>query len=336
MGLRIGEFGLIERIKGLVERPSTGLVLGIEDDAAAFQTTEDQINLLTTDAFIEGVHFNLDYFSFHQLGWRVMAANLSDIAAMGGWPHYVVISVGLPADMTKESIDDFYGGMKALADQYETALIGGDTVESPERLFISLTIFGRVEQTKMAKRSGAQIGDAIFVTGHLGGAAAGLKVLQSDDSPLKKRFVASVDKHLTPNPRIREARFLVENFPVNAMIDISDGLAPGLHHVCDLSKVGALIDETAIPILEETRSVARHFNEKSLDYALFGGEDFELLFTAADDGSKIMKKFVDEFGYSCFHIGRIRDKSQSLALQGSCGEETFLDPQGGFQHFSES
>ncbi len=184
----IGEFGLIDRIKNIVDTSSAELIVGIGDDAAAFRSSKDHLTLVTTDALIEGVHFDLDYFTFQQLGWRALAVNLSDIAAMGGLPKYAVFSLGLPEKLQVESVEEFYRGAKELGDKFQTAVIGGDTTQSPDRLFVSVTIVGEVEENKLTRRSGAQVGHAVFVTGTLGGAHAGLQLLKSGDTPFSPPF----------------------------------------------------------------------------------------------------------------------------------------------------
>ena len=328
----LGEFGLIERIKNLVAIDSKNILVGIDDDAAAVQIARDKILLATTDALIEGVHFDLEYFNFYQLGWRALAASLSDIAAMAGQPLYALASLGLPSNLDVESALDLYRGMKALGDEFQTVIVGGDTTQSPERVFISITVLGQVTQQKLVRRSGAKVGDAVFVTGDLGGSAAGLRALKSQNDKLKTKFAAAVGKHLTPRPRVHEAQFLVGHFPIHSMIDISDGLAAEVHHICQLSKVGAVIYEDKIPTQSEARAAAMNFNDNPLDYALCGGEDFELLFTAPVKlGEEIPKQFFEEFGITCAHIGVI--ESQDIRLMKSDGATEALINKG-YNHFS--
>ncbi|HEX9654748.1 MAG TPA: thiamine-phosphate kinase [bacterium] len=327
----LGEFGLIDRIKNLVASDSRGILVGIDDDAAAVQISPDKILLATTDALIEGVHFDLSYFNFYQLGWRALAANLSDIAAMGGQPLYALVSVGLPTHLEVANALDFYRGMKALGDQFQTAIVGGDTTQSPDRVFISITVLGQAQAERLLRRSGAQIGDAVFVTGDLGGSVAGLCALKSPDHKLRAKYPAAIEKHLLPRPRVHEAQFVVENFPIHAMIDISDGLASEVHHICRLSKVGALVYEEKIPIAAETRAVADHFKEAPLEYALYGGEDFELLFTAPGEASdELPKKFYEKFGLPCTNIGVI--ENQTVRLRKSDGATEELSSLG-YDHF---
>ena len=331
----IGEFGLIDRIKKIVENPSKDLVLGIDDDTAAFRISNDQILLLSADVLIEGVHFDLKYFSFYQIGWRAMAANLSDIAAMGGWPRYAIVTLGLPQNLKVESVETMYHGMKSLADEFHTSIIGGDTTHTSDGLFISITVVGQVAESQLTRRSGAQPDDALFVTGMLGGSQAGLKVLKSENRPLRAKFVRSIERHLAPWPRIHEARYLVENFDIHAMIDISDGLASEVHHICKNGGVGATVLEEQIPLDSETKKIANFSNDDSVEYALYGGEDFQLLFTVPEKiGHRLQKEFFERFEISCTKLGRIVDKAEGIVLQKSNGETIPLFFKG-YDHFKK-
>lgn len=331
----IGEFGLIDRIKKIVETPSKDLVLGIDDDTAAFRISKDEIILLSTDVLIEGVHFELKNFSLYQLGWRGMAANLSDIAAMGGWPLYAIVSLGLPQSLTVESIEEMYQGMRSLADEFHTSIIGGDTSHTSDGLLISIAVVGQVKESQLVRRSGAQAGDALFVTGTLGDSEAGLKVLKSPNQALRDKFVRSVERHLAPWPRIHEARFLVENFDIHAMIDISDGLASEVHHICRNSGVGAIVLEEQIPLDSETRKIANFSKDDPVEYALYGGEDFELLFAAPEKiGHRLQKEFFEQFEILCTKVGRIVDKAEGICLRKSNGETIPLFFKG-YDHFKK-
>ncbi len=338
----IGEFGLIDRIKNIVATSSAELIVGIGDDAAAFRTSSDLLTLLTTDVLIEDVHFKLDYFTFQQLGWRALAVNLSDIAAMGGSPKYAVFSLGLPEKIRVEAVEEFYRGAKELGDKFQTAVIGGDTTQSPDRLFISVTVVGEVEEEKLMRRSGARVGDTVFVTGTLGGARAGLQLLESNNNPPLKGGVPSraaskhgvlIEKHLTPQPRINEARFLVQNFPIHSMIDISDGLASEINHICKHSGVGALLNAHEIPIDSASKETADFFKEKALDYALNGGEDFELLFTGPQEvANELQKRFRDKFGFECSKIGAIKEQADGIILEDTNGGRIPIHAKG-YEHF---
>lgn len=329
----VGELGLIDQIKKIVEVPAEGLLVGIDDDAAAFRNLPDSLTVISSDTLIEGVHFDLRYFDYHQLGWRAMAANLSDIAAMGAMPRYVVTSIGLPPNLSIDSVNEFYRGVKALAERFHTSVIGGDTVSSPDRIFIAITIIGHVNEAKLTLRSGAQIGDCIFATGSLGSSQAGLKILNSGNSANKEKFTSSVEKHLTPTPRINEARFLVEHFPIHSMIDVSDGLASEINHICKNSEVGAVISANKIFVDDETNDIAHLFGGNALDYALYGGEDFELLFTAPSDcAEKLQNSFQERFDLPCSKIGKITETGDGIHLETLDGHLIPIQSKG-YDHF---
>lgn len=330
----LGEFGLIDRIKEWVGQSGESTLLGIDDDAAVLQSTGDNLLLLTTDAFLEGVHFDLSYINFEQLGWRALAANLSDIAAMGGRPLSAVVSLAIPQDCAVKDIEEFYRGMKALADRHGTSIVGGDTLRSPDRVFVSVAITGAVAPERVMRRSGAHPGDGIFVTGELGGARAGLAILQTKQRHLQSRFSYSIKKHLAPEPRVNEAQFLVQNFPIHAMIDISDGLISEVRHICRESSVGATLLSERIPLNDETRQIAGELQHDPLGYALSGGEDFELLFAAPVElEQELCKAFRDKFGYDCVRVGEVENKDAGFHLYDSDGNVKEITSNGGYDHF---
>jgi thiamine-monophosphate kinase len=284
---QIGEFGLIARFKKKVFRPEKRVVVGIGDDAAAVRVSSKQLLLLTTDILVEGVHFDRRLQSFWQIGWRAMVANVSDIAAMGGLPRFALVSICLPQTISVEQTEEIYDGMQAVADEHHFQIIGGDTVSSPRDVVISIGLSGDVEEKSLVTRGGARIGDLICVTGELGGSQAGLAMLQLANSDQKSNFASlpqaewSIvrDRHLRPRPRLKEARLLAQSGQVHAMIDVSDGLAGEVGHIAEQSCVGAEIYREKIPVGSQTQRVARHLGLSVMDFALHGGEDFELVFT---------------------------------------------------------
>lgn len=329
----LGEFGLIARLKEKLAAQPEDVIVGIDDDAAVLKSSPDHLTLLTTDALIEGVHFSLNCFDYYQVGWRAMAANLSDIAAMGGEPQFAVISMGLPKDMPVAGVDDLYDGLQSLAERSQTAIVGGDTTSSPGGLFLSLAVVGRVEERHLARRKGARIGDEIFVTGSVGAARAGYLVLNSERMIKEERFATLVKKHLTPFPRLQEARFLVQNFPISAMIDISDGLASEVHHICRCSQVGAILTANSFPIETEAIEVAMRSSGQALDYALYGGEDFELLFAVPPGYAEdLVRKFKQSFDLPCTRIGEVRRASAGVELEMASGQRVAIESKG-FDHF---
>ena len=329
----IGEFGLIERIKKTISRPPAEVFVGIDDDAAAYVVSEDILQLITTDILVEHVHFNMEYFTFSQLGWRSLAANLSDIAAMAGTPQYAVVSIAIPDVIKVESIEELYGGMQELADLFSVSIIGGDTTRSKSGLVINIAVIGSVNKQKITLRSGALPGDAVFSTGDLGGSIAGLQVLSKNKAGIKADAV--IRKHLTPMPRVKEAEFLSRNIDIHAMIDVSDGLASEVGHICRCSSVGAEIEEALFPIDDETRAVAAHFDDDALDYALSGGEDFELVFTADEKAVNAVKvKFEEQFSIQLSKIGIVTPAERGIVL---CTKQNKIKQlhESGWNHFSQ-
>ena len=342
----VGEVGLIERLRQVVELPSDdsllqkNLLKGISDDTAVYLPTEGYAQLITTDAFVEGIHFDLTYTSPIHLGWKALAANLSDIASMGGFPRYAVISLALPNKITVEFVEELYKGILAACKQYTCLLVGGDTVASSANMFLSITLVGEAPKDAVVYRSGAQVGDVICVTGSLGASQAGLKVLQREKSrftaaqqseqfqPNLKPYTDVLEKHLMPKPRLDITPLLIKEGSLHAMIDISDGLAPEIHRICKESNTGAVIEELLIPILETAKLVAAEFSENPVDYALFGGEDYELLFTLSEEKFKHLQSLTNEITF----VGHIVPKIEGILLKKKTGETVEL-PFGGWDHF---
>ena len=249
---KLGEFGLISRLQSHLKYRSPQVIKGIGDDCAVLSLNNGNYQVLTTDALVETVHFNLKTHTPEQLGWKTMAVNISDIAAMGAEPKFAVISVGIPSTLPVGFLDRFYKGLNQASMKYKVALIGGDTVASPKHLFINLTLLGETLKKKVFIRSGARPGDKIFVTGTLGDSAQGLKILESPrkkwkgSEALRKKLV---QRHLKPEPRVEVASWLAKSkFKVTSMIDISDGLTQDLGHILKAGKVGADLSESNIPI----------------------------------------------------------------------------------------
>ncbi len=280
----LGEFGLIELLARMVDRVGEKgagarqkLILGIGDDAAAWQG-DGSIQLATVDSLIQDVHFSLGLISWEELGWRAMAANLSDIAAMGGVPKYALVSLGLPGHTEVADVTALYKGMIELAQRFEVAIVGGDTSGAP-LVIINITILGSTKSggKHLLTRAAAKVGEKVAVTGYLGAASAGLKVL-TEHLRFDAEAAASLKKaFLKPYPRVAEGQILVE-LGVRAAIDISDGLVSDLGHICESSQVGARIEIDRIPIKP---AVKANFGDGALELALSGGEDYELLFTAS-------------------------------------------------------
>lgn len=273
----MNEFELIARLTATLPSNSS-VVVGAGDDCAVLNIgMADRDLLFKTDAVVEGIHFTPDAAP-EKVGHKALARCLSDIAAMGGIPGSAVITVGLPPSRDPDWIEQVYEGLRKLASVHEVAIVGGETTTSPERAFLSVALIGFTEKGRAVLRSGAQTGDALFVTGELGGSLAG--------------------RHLEFEPRLKEAQWLCQHYEVHAMIDLSDGLAGDLRHVLHASSVGAELLSNAIPISREARLAAKaaHGAKPALSAALTDGEDFELLFTvAARDAVPLLDQWKTTF-----------------------------------------
>ncbi|MCX6004727.1 MAG: thiamine-phosphate kinase [Chloroflexi bacterium] len=277
----IGEFGLIAHIIEIINKRScktssawSNLFIGAGDDAAAWSTGRS-MQLATTDMMVEGVHFNLKYTGWYDLGWKSIASNISDIAAMGGVPLYALVSLALPGDIEVKNITSLYEGMLEIANKYEVVISGGN-VSSSKQVIISVTLLGRTTGNKLLTRTSSRRGDYVAITGYPGLSAAGYEILRKKPAVRPNAKKIMIDAHLRPVPRVHEAKILLKN-GVRSAIDTSDGLIADLTRICEASRVSAAIYESNIPLhpfLDE------YFKETSLEFALTGGEDYELLFTA--------------------------------------------------------
>ena len=299
---RIGEFGLIERIRQRTPR-KPGVVVGIGDDAAVLSFNQKQRLLATCDLLVEGIHFTRRECTFEEIGHKALGCGLSDIAAMGGSPRYALVSVGLPRSMSVEDAEGLYRGLLNLANRFGVALVGGDTNRA-DNLVIDVTVLGVVETSRLVLRSGAKVGDAILVTGTLGGSRQG--------------------KHVRFTPRVREAQWLTRHAHLHAMMDISDGLAGDLAQLARESRVGAVLFEEAIPVSPQARN---------LQAALCDGEDFELLFTMGwISAQRLLRGSQTGLGVPIHIIGKVVHPREGLTLMDHRGRRRLLT-RTGFRHF---
>ena len=310
----IGEFGLIKRLVKSLPLDDARVFAGPGDDAAVIRAGRDKFTLFTMDTLIESIHWTPDALTPYQLGGKTLAVNLSDIAAMGGVPKYALISLGLRAKTSTKFVDGLYRGIKALAGKYRVSIIGGDTVRVPGQLTFTIALLGEVERKYLTLRSGAQIGDKILVTGDLGASTA--HRLQGRYLPLQ--------------PRLEEARAIVKKFPPTSMIDLSDGLASDLKHICEASRVGAEIQPGKIPISRRTRHIARELGQDPLSLALEGGEDYELLFTLP---GREVDKFISGMKFPVSLIGKITERKEEIYLLDENGHVRPLKTKG-YEHFA--
>jgi thiamine-monophosphate kinase len=306
--------------------------VGIGDDAAAIAWRDGETLLLTTDALLENVHFRRSTATLRDIGAKAIAVNVSDIAAMGGEPCYALLALALPPSLPVTDVDELYAGIHDMARRHGVAVVGGDTCAGPGGIVLSVTLVGRIAGAPL-RRSGARAGDAILVTGTLGASAAGLALLEQGPGALSPAAVeAGVEPHRLPTPRVAEGRLIRASGGATAMIDVSDGLVTDLGHIAAESGVGARIDVAALPLSEATRAVARALGRDPVRWALSGGEDYELLFTAvADRAGDVARAVTEGTGTPVHRIGQVRPPEEGLRFLDQDGRPHAVEP--GFDHF---
>ncbi|UCF71888.1 MAG: thiamine-phosphate kinase [Deltaproteobacteria bacterium] len=328
----IGEFGFIESIKKECVTSLKGVIKGIGDDCAVFGPYSGRLLLFTTDMLVEDIHFVRDTITPYQLGWKAIAVNLSDIAAMGGKPLFILISLAIPVEMDVELIQDFYKGMKDICRHYKVDIVGGDTVASPDTLTINVSLIGEVKENEILYRSGARPGDKIFLTGAVGDSSAGLKILKNEISPPDSIGGHFIKAHNEPKPLIETGRIIATSRLASAMIDLSDGLLSDLGHICKESGVGAILFRSKIPLSSQLKSLASIANFNPLDLALSGGEDYVLLLTVPE--AKIQDLDLlskDKRPSPLYLIGEIREQG-GIRMVNDDGSVEEIGPRG-FNHF---
>ncbi|CCH56414.1 thiamine-monophosphate kinase [Fibrisoma limi BUZ 3] len=330
----LGEIGLIDRIRQATTAPThPETIRGIGDDAAVFDWG-DNYGLLSTDMLVEGVHFDLTYVPLKHLGFKAVAVNVSDIAAMNGLPVQLTVSVGLSSRFPVEAVDELYAGIRAACEAYNVDLVGGDTTTSRAGLIISISVLGKVPKDRITYRNTAQFNDVICVTGDLGAAYLGLQLLERE----KQVFLADpnmqpslseersylIQRQLRPDARtdvVHELRDL--NIVPTAMIDISDGLASELLHICRQSNKGAVIFDENIPIDDQTYLAADEFKISPITSALNGGEDYELLFTVRPQAFEQLQN-----NSRITAIGYLTADPSQVVLATKAGQQTPIRAQG--------
>ena len=309
-----GEFALIDLISR--RKKDKNVLVGVGDDTAVIKYNKKYVLLWTTDMLVEGDHFNLKWSTSQQIGKKAMEINVSDIASMGGLPKYALISISLPDDTQVEFIDQLYKGMRNVCKKYDFEIVGGNTTHG-QRIVIDISLIGMAEKKRLCLRSNAKVGDLICVTGYLGKSAVGLETLRAG-------LKGNVKDHLEPECRLNEARVISKY--ANAMIDVSDGLASEVNHICKRSNVGAKVVKEKIPISKNTFKLANKLGKDAYGFALDGGEDFELVFT-------IPERKLDKIKVKCpvTVVGRIVEKRKGIYLIDK-GKKTPLE--GGYDHFN--
>lgn len=309
----LGEFGLIELLSRGLPVTRTDVVKGIGDDAAVLRVGGENWLLFTTDMLIEDVHFSFSHAAPEQVGYKALAVNVSDVAAMGGWPAHALISLGVPLSVPVEVLKGIYAGLKRAAGEYGVSIVGGDTVKSPGRLIINVALLGMVEAGRALYRSGARPGDLIFVTGPLGNSAAGLYLCRHPEIPVSPETAGFLRfAHLEPRARVGAGRILAKTGKVTAADDISDGLASELHEICRASGAGCRIRDEALPVDPRMREAARAAAGDPLDWALYGGEDYELVFTVPAESAASVKQGLRTDHQDCHLIGEILPQNEGV------------------------
>ncbi|MBP7807664.1 MAG: thiamine-phosphate kinase [Bacteroidia bacterium] len=331
---QLGEFGLIKHLTQHIEIKNPSTLKGVGDDAAVINYTEsERVTLITTDMLVEGVHFDLTYVPLKHLGYKSVVVNLSDIYAMNGNPKQITVSIALSNRFSLESVEELYAGMLMACEKYGVDLIGGDTTSSLSGLVISITAIGEADKSKVVYRNGAKEKDLLCVSGDLGGAYMGLQILEREKAVFKdnpkiqpdlegKDYI--LERQLKPEAR-KDIIKLFEALEMKptSMIDVSDGLASEILHLCDQSGVGCELYEEKIPIDPQTYDTARQFNLDPTMCALSGGEDYELLFTISTSDYDKVKNQLD-----FTIIGHITHKDSGSNLVSKSGSSHPLQAQG--------
>ena len=349
----VGEFGLIDRLGHALGQPiDDDLVQGIGDDAAVYRVGEGRVHVVTTDLLVEGVHFDRTFVPMRYLGWKALAVNVSDVAAMNASPRWATVGLGLPNNVSVEQLEALYEGLAEACAAFGCTIVGGDTVAAA-RLHLSITLIGEAAEDAVVYRRGARPGDLLCVTGDLGSAAAGLRVLLSGKQGMEggsgdgsggdgapgdgteggggalplADFAYAVERQLYPRPRLDRVKHWAERgVRPHALIDVSDGLASEVHHLCRASGVGAVIEGGLIPVHIQTLRAAERFGEDPATFALYGGEDYELLFAIPES----LAAGLDSDTFAV--VGQVVEAEEGVTLRQPDGEVIPLNP-GGFEHF---
>jgi len=333
----LGEFGLIDHLTQRFPLRNPSSILGVGDDAAVINNG-DLHTVVSTDMLVEGIHFDLMYTPLKHLGYKSVVVNLSDIYAMNAQPKQVTVSMALSNRFSVEALEEIYDGIRTACELYKVDLVGGDTTSSPKGLIVSVTAVGQAEPDKIVRRSTAQVGDLICITGNVGAAYLGLQILERekqvylsnpDTQPELEGHDYLIERQLKPEARRDMIDHLAKaDVMPTSMIDISDGVASELFHICKSSKVGALLEESGVSIHPDAEYQAVAFNLDPITCALSGGEDYELLFTIKPEDAEKVKYLPD-----LYISGEIVPAEDGVMLNSKGGKLHPLTAQG-WQHFN--
>lgn len=333
------EFQLIETLHRRYGATGPNVVRGIGDDAAVVTPIKGQELVLTTDLLAEGVHFDHKTSTFQDIGYKAAVASLSDIAAMGAKPDYLLVSLAIPHSRTASDIQRLYRGLMLACRPHGVELIGGDTSASRQGLFVNIVLIGSMKAGRALTRDGARAGDLLYVTGTIGDALAGLKLLSARPRTkgamlgFKTRSAQGlIHRHLRPTPRVTVGQILSAQRLATSAIDLSDGLSGDLRHMCEQSHVGAEIDRNALPISSALRRYADMNEVDPVDVALQGGEDYELLFTVAPRHRKKLEQQGRQTGCLLSCIGVIKPKTYGIRIKDQSGAVRQM-PMLSYRHF---
>ncbi|MGD8780137.1 MAG: thiamine-phosphate kinase [Ignavibacteria bacterium] len=331
----LGEFGLINRIAPLFLKNLDESITGIGDDCSVIPFNKNESLLITTDMLIEDVHFLCDKISPEELGYKSLAVNLSDIAAMGGNPQSAFLSIGIPKNTEIPWLDAFFNGIKNLADETNTLLLGGDTTKSIDRLVINIVVVGKAENSKIKYRSAAKPGNVICVTENIGDSGGGLKIiLENLEDKSDEDICHLIKAHHKPRPHLKEGQWLSAKAGVNAMIDVSDGIDSDIRRIMEQSHIGAKVNLEDVPISSSLKRISGKFNWDPYEIAAVSGEDYCLLVTIDKEKyTDIAESFKKEFNSPLYKIGEITDRKYELEYFNK--NTPVLLGKHGFDHFNQ-
>lgn len=330
----MGEDAVIRLFTGLRRRPGSApsLVLGAGDDAAVLRPARNRRLLLTTDLLAEDVHFRRSWASPADLGWKLAAVNVSDIAAMGGRPRWALLSLALPPGTARTFTASLARSLRSAARRFGFEIVGGDTCASASGIFLSLALTGEAG-ARLLTRDAAEPGDLLFVTGHLGASTLGLAALERHGRALLPAPLRQcARRHLHPEPRLGFGAALARTGRTHAALDVSDGVSRDLARLCAASRVGAEVDAASLPVLPQTARSARLLGRDPIAAALHGGEEYELLFTARPRDAQRVRALGRRLGLPVTTIGRILPRRSGVTVVGADGRRSPLLPQG-WEHF---